>query len=778
MLAIVLLAVFLVAVAGDSLAGGKGKCWCRPWVKIEITPPEEEVFSQGEETSFGIELVTRLPEHALRNMELTATFPDAQTPVELTKLDIKHYLFYTSELTKVGENVLTAQLWKTNPALARALECVKEKLERRVEYLEDLLDRVTNPRLRRCIQRLIEIYSHVIARIDRRIADSSILIATASAAITVEADTTPPTIYDVYPKCGESATPYTDIEVVFSEPINPDTVTADTFRVCVMEIAPPVVESRVEAAKNYVRQNGFTPWCYPVEGTYSFDYDDTVVKFTPSTPFPMGCVVWRYVGPSETGTIEDRFGNGLEESLDCWIYMNLTCQVKILDMYAKKDKEKNEPKEKKKRSLLNRINKDKKYDVKTVEDCIIEYQLICAKEEEDGEEPQVEFQIYVKYTDTKGARHWFYHKVLKKEPKAEDETDQQLVPAILLGPENKAPDDYTGEKGIKWTGRDGFEWKKDKFKCDCNRILLPGKYELKIRGKHPTLECKPKTYHFTVAKPYAHCYGPFFPESPTYREGELRLYYVGAKYDGREGAKEANKTFKELKYNVLSEKEKVYARTKAAKALEELKAKDAILSFTGHGWTGRIWFYDNVTDAQTGKWNWTSVSQIAASEATRDYKLPPGGTGRTVKSNSKLLSALGSGTTFKDGDLKDVLLVVTLSCMGGDSGTPPKNENNLAKVLFEKGVDFVVALTTKGPTEDAVDRFYTKFLSEAKKTDTNGKYATVQKAADEAIKHVAAAGGKNTGITGGVFMAPGFIGGNEPKTVYPTRYGCTKKDPH
>ena len=76
-LVIVLLAVFLVAVAGDSLAGGKGTCLCKPHLKVEITPPEEETFTQGEETSFAVELVTKLPDCALRNMELTATFPDS-----------------------------------------------------------------------------------------------------------------------------------------------------------------------------------------------------------------------------------------------------------------------------------------------------------------------------------------------------------------------------------------------------------------------------------------------------------------------------------------------------------------------------------------------------------------------------------------------------------------------------------------------------------------------------------------------------------------------------
>ncbi len=187
-------------------------------------------------------------------------------------------------------------------------------------------------------------------------------------------------------------------------------------------------------------------------------------------------------------------GNPIQESEQLWFQAkeNQWC-VQILSMTAKGNN-------------LLKENKGKTYDVKLMKGCTVKYQIIGKKGE------PVEIWLYVRYKGAKDAkpgtyehaRHWFYHKVLKEKPSVPNEADQKCIPAILVERKKHTPKNDSEELSKEWDGRDGS-------KCDCNRILLAGEYELVLRVYDASDKKKSREdiKHFTIAQPHAFSYGAY-----------------------------------------------------------------------------------------------------------------------------------------------------------------------------------------------------------------------------------------------------------------------------
>ena len=88
---------------------------------------------------------------------------------------------YTTQLTELGKNTLTVKVFFVPRGLLIALE----RLQHRIDYLKSLLDRITNPRKRKCIERMIEILETVVERLERNIRRCRKLLATESKSIYV-----------------------------------------------------------------------------------------------------------------------------------------------------------------------------------------------------------------------------------------------------------------------------------------------------------------------------------------------------------------------------------------------------------------------------------------------------------------------------------------------------------------------------------------------------------------------------------------------------------------
>jgi len=192
-------------------------------------------------------------------------------------------------------------------------------------------------------------------------------------------------------------------------------------------------------------------------------------------------------------------GNPIQESEQLWFQAqeNQWC-VQILSMTAKGNN-------------LLKENKGKTYDVKLMKGCTVKYQIIGKKGE------PVEIWLFVRYKGAKDAkpgtyehaRHWFYHKVLKEKPSVPDGADQKCIPAVLVERKKRTPKNDHEKLSVNWDGRDGS-------KCDCNRILLAGEYELVLRVYDASDKKKSRQdiKHFTIAQPHALVY-------PSYRKDRV-----------------------------------------------------------------------------------------------------------------------------------------------------------------------------------------------------------------------------------------------------------------
>ena len=124
----------------------------------------------------------------------------------------------------------------------------------------------------------------------------------ASFTIAPDLSTTPLTISSVAP-CKYCTANYTNVlEVLFTKPVNPATVTSATF---------------------FVRDSSNVN---PINGTLSFFDNNRGVRFTPSSPFPQNSYYYVYL----TGSIQDTDGlsfNGSSSNYNFYVYTNSTADT-------------------------------------------------------------------------------------------------------------------------------------------------------------------------------------------------------------------------------------------------------------------------------------------------------------------------------------------------------------------------------------------------------------------------------------------------------------------
>lgn len=92
---VIVVASSLLWAVSSAFAGGTGSkqgkgCGTRKWrkkpqVSVEITPPEQETFLQGDQPVFHLTLKGHLCR--LKDVEIVATFPSPDTMVEPVKLE-------------------------------------------------------------------------------------------------------------------------------------------------------------------------------------------------------------------------------------------------------------------------------------------------------------------------------------------------------------------------------------------------------------------------------------------------------------------------------------------------------------------------------------------------------------------------------------------------------------------------------------------------------------------------------------------------------------------
>ncbi len=323
-----LMAVALFCV-GDAFGGGKGSYCGRPKVWIEISPPEQETYVQGEETHFNIYVQSNRPDwwlkRYLKDAQMEGSFPDTEAAVELEKVSNVEYAFDTGSLSKVGTNTLSVTLCKVNLHLIDSLENIKACLEAKIDYYRGLLEGDTPPHLRKLLEKLVGLYERIIGRIEDRIAAvNKRPIASAEVSFEVTADTTPPEMVHVYPPNESLDAPiFTDIVWEFSEPLAPETVNFNTVRVTVLDIT------------------GETWIPIPVQGELRLENDGRKIVFAPVEDLALGTIIQWTLSSVDIGDdvfvlsksieiipfpsqITDLYGNALVGKTACWFQTGTT----------------------------------------------------------------------------------------------------------------------------------------------------------------------------------------------------------------------------------------------------------------------------------------------------------------------------------------------------------------------------------------------------------------------------------------------------------------------
>jgi len=325
------------------------------------------------------------------------------------------------------------------------------------------------------------------------------------------------------------------------------------------------------------------------------------------------------------------------------------------------------------------------------------------------------------------AREWFYKKVLKDEPNLTWEKDQKRIPAII-DPENAKGADPSveredGEYEVKFDGR-------DTSKCDCERILLPGVYELCLRGKKDG-KVKMDVKKFKVAKPHAHVYG--------YPPADIKQ------------SKKIGKLLSALGYSV-----KVKNYCTAAEAYQWLKEQDSVFVYWGHGWKTRILFKDeNGRETRMG----LNVGNVGGNKELRGIQNEP---------------------------LRDVLLFISWGCLTERAPDEPRHmPKRINMEIRDLGADIGMGFCeTSKLNAKQEDEFITEFFKVRK--DGNGKdYLDLQEHYDNVLETLRTDADygwppeiinelkKNL-----MCKYNGNLSPNEPKSLYPPRYGCAREMTH
>ncbi|MCX7704610.1 MAG: Ig-like domain-containing protein, partial [Planctomycetota bacterium] len=343
-----------------------------------------------EDVSFIVELVTRLSDCALEDLEIVATFPNEENPTKMVGINCRTWAYWCERLTSIGDNVFGVKFYKMNKTALEVLEKLEARVRAEIESLKELLEKVERPKLRECIRRLIESCERMLKKIEEQKEKCRVLIAEGGLTIKVNADAMPPKIVSISPSSGATCPITMPIRVVFDEPVKRATVDANTFRVGVIEAGQefPVI------------------W----EGDYVFEDNDRVVEYRPKEGYPDGATVCVEVGAGLEATIEDIYGNGMVESEV--IYFQVLAGAWYVDIENMRSEVRMPGEERETREYL-KSRKGERYDVKVYGNCKIMYR-IYGKANGDN----VKVTLYVRYpapaadaTEEERARDWFYSKV-------------------------------------------------------------------------------------------------------------------------------------------------------------------------------------------------------------------------------------------------------------------------------------------------------------------------------------------------------------------------------
>ena len=174
-----------------------------PPVTITIDS-DAEIYQEGSVASFTVTMTRRVgnqdrPVPMMRRY-LAATFPDADTEVELVQLDATHWIF-TPLLEGEGDQTLAVALHEDNARQVAAIEIIIGRLQDRNTVYQEILDADPPPLLRRLLEHLIALNTWLIERFEERVEELEEPLATASWVIAV--DGTPPAITNVQPYAGQ-----------------------------------------------------------------------------------------------------------------------------------------------------------------------------------------------------------------------------------------------------------------------------------------------------------------------------------------------------------------------------------------------------------------------------------------------------------------------------------------------------------------------------------------------------------------------------------------------
>ncbi|MBI3268940.1 MAG: hypothetical protein HYZ53_07955 [Planctomycetes bacterium] len=249
--------------------------------------------------------------------------------------------------------------------------------------------------------------------------------------------------------------------------------------------------------------------------------------------------------------------------------------------------------------------------------------------------------IRIEYAEGERANARFYKKLLPAPPTV----------VILLRGEEKIP----GEYQVAWDGRDA---------TSARRLLLGGLFHVvaSVDAARPTDPAAPATTRapesrkaFRVAPPAALCVGPRFPPG-----------FLGeAEDDCRPEVQPAQERLSKLKDGSGFRSVREPAAT-ATGVLDQLRRRLSVFVYSGHGGAGKLWFYDNASDAKADDAHASVLTTAALGDQGRS----------------------AAAVLPKDGKpFKDVFLVVAGSCLNDGAST----DLDLPAELTRLGADVVIA---------------------------------------------------------------------------------------
>jgi hypothetical protein len=126
--------------------------------RIDITIiPDKDEYRLGNVATFDIQMMRNEKPVTIKPEQIKATFPDKDTSVILTQLSKGRYTYVTPELTQAGDYTLSVTVLSEEAVRTiDRLERIRERIERTIEWLGELKERIRNPRIIPIIDRMIE----------------------------------------------------------------------------------------------------------------------------------------------------------------------------------------------------------------------------------------------------------------------------------------------------------------------------------------------------------------------------------------------------------------------------------------------------------------------------------------------------------------------------------------------------------------------------------------------------------------------------------------------